>query len=133
MKKRSPQSRPQGKTQISNAVVLLAFGTLAFFGAIGFGRVWLHQQITQTAQRNKEVVTRIADLERRLDTVNAQVASSLSPNFLLAQNERLRLELARPREAQVVRINEDVDARLAQKRHQQFFSSTPVRAGPPPR
>jgi hypothetical protein len=93
-----------------------------FAGSLGLGAVWFRQEISQTANRSRSLEHKLADVERRLDEVNAQVAAAVNPDALLRQNEVMRLGLAGLREIQVVRVSGSAELRLASKRNLEAFS-----------
>jgi hypothetical protein len=106
-----------------NRILFFSFLLLVYAGTIGFGTVWLRHQIAVAANENKVIEQGIVEIERRLSEVDAELAASLSPEFLILRNRELDLRLARPSESQIVRISEDVEIRLATKRNQGLFSS----------
>lgn len=106
-----------------NRVLLWSFLLLAYAGSIGFGTVWLRHQIALSATENREIEHRVVEIERSLSQVNAELAVALSPDYLIARNNELGLELARPSETQIVRIREDVEVRMVAKRNQGLFGS----------
>jgi hypothetical protein len=106
-----------------NRILLFSFLLFIYAGSIGFGTVWLRHQIAMAASENKVIENRIVEIERSLSEVDAELAASLSPKFLIMRNEELNLRLARPSESQIVRIDDDLEIRLATKRNQGLFSS----------
>ncbi len=107
-----------------NSLFLLTLFMLAYMAAIGFGTVWLRYEISVTANINKGLEAEIADTQRRLSEVDAEVAFAESPAELLKQNHALGIDLIQPREDQVVRESDDVERRLAAKRFGRLFSTT---------
>jgi hypothetical protein len=103
-------------------LIALTLLLLVFSGSLGLGAVWVRQEISGTANRSHSLEMKIADIERRLDEVNAEVAASLNPDALLQQNQVMRLGLASPTEGQVVRVNESPELRLALKRSREIFT-----------
>ena len=114
----------QEPTSLLNRLLVITVLFLVFAGSIGFATVWLRHQISVAANNNKMIELRLADLQRRVSEVNAQVAVAVSMENLLSKNNDLSLGLMRPLEDQVVRIHEDVEVRLAKKSNQRLFSST---------
>lgn len=108
---------------ILNRILLWSFFLLVYAGAIGFGTVWLRHQISLSANENKAIERRILEIERVLSQVNAELAVALSPDYLIARNRELDLRLARPTESQIIRIQDEVEMRLAVKRNEELFSS----------
>lgn len=112
-----------------NRLIALSLLLLVFSGTLGLGAVWVRQEISQTANRSRALVAKIADVERRLDEVNAQVAAAVNPDVLLKQNQAMRLGLGTPKEAQVVRVDGSPELRLAAKRNREIFNVASVPAG----
>jgi hypothetical protein len=79
-------------------------------------------EISRAANHSRALEGQITDVERRLDEVNAQVASAVNPDALLRQGQVMNLALASPRELQVVRVPESAELRLAAKRNRDVFS-----------
>jgi hypothetical protein len=118
--------RPPPANTLVNRVIFLTLFLLVFSGSLGLGAVWMRQEISQAANESRVLHARLVDIERRLDEVNAQVASAVNPDALLRQNRTMRLALAAPREIQVVRIGESPEIRLAAKRNREVFSIAPA-------
>jgi hypothetical protein len=95
-----------------NRLIALSLLLLLFSGSLGLGAVWVRGEISQTANRSRALVSKIADVERRLDDVNTAIAVAVSPNALDQQNEAMRLGLAFPKETQVVRVDGSPELRL---------------------
>lgn len=114
--------RPPPPNALVNKIVILALCLLVFSGTLGLGAVWVRQEIYSTANRSRVVQLQVAEVERRLDEVNAEVATALNPGVLLRQNEVMRLGLVAPREVQVVRVDESPELRLAAKRNREAFA-----------
>lgn len=114
--------RPPPAHSLVNRLIALTLLLLVFAGSLGLGAVWFRQEISSTANRSRALTGKLADIERRLDEVNAQVAAAVNPDALLRQNEVMRLSLAAPREIQVVRVAGSAELRLAAKRNLETFS-----------
>ena len=118
-------------TQVNRLIAMVLF-LLIFAGSLGLGAVWMRGEISRTANFSRALQGRINDVERRLDEVNAQVASAVNPDALLRQGEFMNLALVSPREIQVVRVPESPELRLAAKRNRDVFSlSTASAVGAP--
>jgi hypothetical protein len=120
--------RPPPAHSLVNRLIALTLLLLVFAGSLGLGAVWFRQEISQTANRSRSLENKLADVERRLDEVNAQVAAAVNPDTLLRQNEVMRLGLAAPREIQVRRVAGSAELRLAAKRNAAAFSDEGFRA-----
>lgn len=121
--------KPPPAHALVSKLLTLTLLLLVFAGTLGLGAVWVRQEIFQTANRSRVLQTRIADVERRLDEVNADVATALNPDALLKQNQFMRLGLIAPREQQVERVAISPELRLASKRSREIFTvagSAPV-------
>lgn len=117
-----------------NRLIALTLLLLIFSGSLGLGAVWVRQEISQTANRSRALVARVADVERRLDEVNAEIAAAVNPDALLKQNQVMRLGLASPREIQVVRMEGSPEIRLLSRLNRENFERASAEAagnGPP--
>jgi hypothetical protein len=114
--------KPPPASALVNRIILFTLVLLVFTGSLGLGAVWMRQEISQTANESRALHVQLQDVERRLDEVNAQVAAAVNPDTLLRQNQAMRLALAAPREAQVVRVGESPELRLVAKRNREVFS-----------
>ena len=117
-------------TQVNRLIAMVLF-LLIFAGSLGLGAVWMRGEISRTANFSRALQGRINDVERRLDEVNAQVASAVNPDALLRQGEFMNLALVSPREIQVVRVPESPELRLAAKRNRDVFNLSTASAGSP--
>ena len=104
-----------------NQLIALTLLLLVFSGSLGLGAVWARQEISGAANRSRSLEGKIADIERRLDEVNAEVAASLNPDVLLRQNDAMRLGLLSPRAIQVVPMEGSPELDLAAKRNREVF------------
>ena len=114
--------RPPPPNALVNKIVALTLCLLVFSGTLGLGAVWVRQEIFSTANRSNALESRIADVERRLDEVDAGVAIALNPATLLRCNETMRLGLVAPLEIHVKRLAGSPELRLAAKRNQEIFT-----------
>ena len=119
--------RPPPPNALVNKIVALTLCLLVFSGTLGLGAVWVRQEIFSTANRSNVLESKIADVERRLDEVDAGVAIALNPATLLRCNETMRLGLVAPKETQVARLWESPVDRLRQRRNQEIFSDSAAR------
>ncbi len=118
--------KPPPTNTLVNRAILLTLALLVFSGSLGLGAVWMRQGISQAANESRSIQVKIADLERRLDEVNAEVATATNPKALLMQNGTMRLGLVKPREIQVQRVNVSPELRLAEKRNREIFRVSPA-------
>ena len=120
--------RPPPPNAFVNRLIALTLFLLVFSGSLGLGAVWVRQEISQPANRSRALEVRIADAERHLDEVNAEVAAAVNPGALLQQNQAMHLGLVLPREIQVVRVRESAELQLALKHNREIFRVATVAA-----
>ncbi len=121
--------RPPPARAFVGQLVALTLLLLVFSGSLGLGAVWVRQGISGAANRSHVLENKIADVERRLDEVNAEVAAALNPSALLRQNETMQLALVTPSESQIRRVEGSVELRLASKRNREIFDGASDRLG----
>lgn len=121
--------RPPPAHAFVSQLIALTLLLLVFSGSLGLGAVWVRQEISGSANRSHGIETRIADVERRLDEVNAEVASALNPSELLRQNQAMLLGLSSPRELQIQRVEGSPELRLASKHNREVFNLSMNRTG----
>jgi hypothetical protein len=119
--------RPPPPNALVNKIVALTLCLLVFSGTLGLGAVWVRQEIFSTANRSNALESKIADVERRLDEVEAGVAIAMNPATLLRCNQTMRLGLVAPQEFQVRRMAGSPELLLAAKYNKEMFSLSTVR------
>lgn len=121
--------KPPPPHALVSKLVMLTLALLVFAGTLGLGAVWVRQEIFSSANRSRGLEVKLADIERRLDEVNAEVAAALNPDALLRRNDAMRLGLAMPVEAQVARFpGVSPETLLATKRNREIFQLEPAPA-----
>jgi len=98
---------------------------VGYVGAILFATTWLRHRISVAANNSRNLELQMAEVQRKIDGVNADIAGAESPAQLMVQNSALGLDLVRPGERQIVRTADDVERRLASKRFQRLLSQNP--------
>jgi hypothetical protein len=121
--------RPPPARAFVGQLITLTLLLLVFSGSLGLGAVWVRQEISGTANRSHGIENKIADVERRLDEVNAEVAAALNPSTLLRQNQIMMLGLISPLETHIVRPEGSPELRLASKRNNEIFKLSGTRLG----
>ena len=121
--------RPPPARAFVSQLMALTLLLLVFSGSLGLGAVWVRQEISGTANRSHAIENKIADVERRLDEANANVASALNVSALLQQNQVMLLGLTLPHETQIVRVDESPEERLAAKNTRDAFQFQATRVG----
>jgi hypothetical protein len=121
---------PRARTAfVSQPLVSMLTLLGVFTGSIGLGMVWSRYEISLTANRSRVCEAKIAEVERHINEVGAEIDSASTPEELARQNDAMRLGLMPPREPQVVRLAEQPEIRLAAKRRQEIYADatlTPV-------
>lgn len=98
-----------------NQLLVYTLAMICTSGSVGLATVWMRYQISETANRIKQIEQKIAKCERSLAETVTDIETEQSPDVLRRRNEELKLGLAFPNEVQVHRIPDDVEARLAAK------------------
>jgi hypothetical protein len=104
-----------------NQVLVYTLVMLVFTGSIGFGTVWLRHEISLAANRNKNLRTHLAEVQRHLDQLTAEIAAAQSPDALIRLDSSMRLGLDMPRQEQIQRVAGDVEQQLAARRNPDLF------------
>ena len=120
--------KPPPATAYVNRLIALSLALLLFSGTLGLGAVWVRQEISQTANRSRALVAKLADVERRLDDVNTAIATAVNPSVLKEQNLAMRLGLATPKEGQVVRVEGSPELRLLARANRDNFNRASAEA-----
>jgi hypothetical protein len=107
-----------------NQMLIGALVMICFSGSLGFSTVWLRHAISLTADRNRQMEMRLAEINRHIDETTAAIAAEKSPDALVRRNAEWRLGLVPPREPQVVRVPDDVEQRLTAKNHAELYATS---------
>ena len=94
---------------------------ICFSGSVGLGTVWLRHQISVSANQTKLFNSQLVEIERRLAEVTARIAIEQDISELQRKNQTFALGLVSPQEAQIVRITESPEERLAIRRNRESF------------
>jgi hypothetical protein len=106
-----------------NQFVVYTLVMLVFTGSIGFSTVWLRHEISLTANRNKSLQARIAEVQRHLDQLAAEIAAIQNPDTLIRLNSDMRLGLVPTRQEQNEHVAGSVEQWLAAKTGQELFQA----------
>ncbi len=112
------RTKPVQTSKVStvlNRVIGLTLLLLLAVGSFGLGTVYLRHQSATTANAIKSVERGIALEKRRLSELSAELTRLSSRDSLLALNTQHGLRLGIPGERQIVRVTENVEARLYRK------------------
>lgn len=118
-------ARVRPRASGTGALAIMTLLMVGYIGAIAFATVWLRHRISVAANASRALEVQMAEVQRKIDGVNADIARAESPAQLLVQNSALGLNLVRPNEKQIVRTSDDVERRLATKRFDQLLSRNP--------
>ena len=108
----------------ANQLLVCLLVTLCFGGSIGLGTVWMRHQISITANHNRELLERIASLDRRIAETTTAIEGEEGSEVLRRRNADWKLGLAPASDLQVVRVTEDDMNRHATMRNRDFFKDT---------
>lgn len=113
-----------------NQLLVYTLVMICFSGSVGLGTVWLRHQISMAANQTKQLDRQITEIDRSLAEISARIASEQSINQLKHKNVAFSLGLMGPREAQIVRVTESPEERLAVQRNVEIFAGDASRAAP---
>jgi cell division protein FtsL len=111
-----------------NQLLLCTLVMVGLSGSVGLGTVWMRHQISLAANETKRLELETTQLERRVAEFRALIATEQSPEMLERKNVAMRLHLAPPREAQLVRVSESPEQLLLARRNVEIFADDPGRA-----
>ena len=104
-----------------NQVVVGTLFAIGVSGSVGIGSVWMRHQISVTAQANKAIETRLAEVERLTQQTSTWVAEEQDVTALLKRNAQWRLGLMPPQDGQIQRITGDSESYIIAKRDRGLF------------
>ena len=96
--------------------VLLSVAMISIGGAAGVGTVWLRHQISVSAAATKTFQLDLRDIERRIAENAVELAAEQTTDELEHKNQYFALGLERPRDLQIVRVDQSPKERLEAKR-----------------
>ena len=99
-----------------NQMVIGTLFAIGVSGSVGIGSVWMRHQISVTAQANKALENRLAEVGRLTQQTNTWIAEEQDITALLKRNAQWRLGLMQPQDGQVQRVTGDSEAYLIAKR-----------------
>jgi hypothetical protein len=106
-----------------NQFVIYTLLTICFSGSIGLGTVWMRHQISITANANKVLEARLAELKRHLAETNTAIEIQQSPAVLRQRNASMNLGLILP---EVQSVTESPTLRLVAKSSRALFDDRAV-------
>ena len=106
-----------------NQFVIYTLLTICFTGSIGLGTVWMRHQISITANANKVLEARLAELKRHLAETNTAIEIQQSPAVLRQRNASMNLGLILP---EVQSVTESPTLRLVAKSSRALFDDRAV-------
>lgn len=111
-------------SRLLNRIIAYTFLLLLAVGCFGLGTVYLRHQSAKTANEIKRVERAAALQKRELAELGAELSRLTTRDSLKWFNERYALGLAMPRDRQIVRVSENVEARLYQKSERGFVTAS---------
>jgi hypothetical protein len=109
-----------------NQLLVYTLVMIGTSGSIGLGTVWMRHQISVTANANRQLDARLAEVERHLAEVTTAAETERDTTVLMRRNTEWRLGLVPPNPAQIVHVTEDPVMRLAAKRNRGLFGDGPL-------
>lgn len=89
-------------------------------GSVGLGAVWLRHQISVTANANRRLVARIAEVDRACYETKALIAAAQDRDVLRQRNTEWHLGFSPVKDDHLVRVNEDPVMRLAARNNREL-------------
>lgn len=112
--KRKPPSQ-KISAQALNRAIGLSLALLVGAAAFGLGTIYLRHEAAKAANEIKRAEYRVAASKQRLADLGAELSKLTTKDSMLDLNDRFALGLAMPNDRQIVRVTENVEARLYQK------------------
>jgi len=106
-----------------NQFFIYTLCTICFSGSLGLGAVWMRHQISLTANANKVLELRLAELHRHLNETATAIEIEQDPARLKQRNVAMRLGLVMP---VAQSITENAGMRLAAKASRGLLSDRPM-------
>jgi|GEM_PF-1843788 len=116
-KKSTPSSRFLGFL-IVRCVFVIVFALL-----ISGGIIYLRHQTSLAANELKDVEFKIAEQRRKVSELNVALARHESRQHLIRLNRKMKLGMSEPGYEQIVRVTEDVEARLLSKASNETYTA----------
>lgn len=110
-RKPSPKISSQALNRAIGFALILLVGSAGF----GLGTIYLRHEAAKAANEIKQAEQRVARAKQRLADLGSELSSLTTQDSLRAMNARYALGLAMPNDRQIVRVKENVEARLYQK------------------
>ncbi len=104
-----------------NQFLIWLLVTFSASGSIGLGMVWMRHQISATANANRRLEARIADVQRRIDETTTAIEGEKGSDVLRRRNAEWHLGLVQATEIQIVRMPDDPVMRLARFGNRDLF------------
>ena len=115
----------------ANQILLCALVTIGCGGSVGVGTVWVRHQISETANRNRELAAELKRVERLIDEKQTVIETEQAPAKLRALNENMQLGLVLMNEVPVYLVTENITERMAARAHREISTDRAVPAAPP--
>ena len=112
-------SRPQA---FVNQFLVWLLVTIGFSGSIGLGTVWMRHEISVTANANRLIEARIADVQRHIDETLTAIEGEKGSDVLRQRNTQWHLGLVSAPETHLVHVTEDPLLRLARRHNLDLFN-----------
>ena len=102
-------------SNLLNRIIALTLLMLIGVGGFGLGTVYLRHQSAKTANNIKQIERKMVVQKRALAELGAELSRLTTRDALKELNRSYALGLEMPSDAQIVRVSENVEARLYEK------------------
>jgi hypothetical protein len=105
----------------ANQLLICALVTICCGGSVGVGTVWMRNQISTTANTNRILSARLAELKRQTAETQTLVAMEQSLDALHRRNAAWQLGLEPMSDSQVIHVTEDTVRLMAARANRGLF------------
>jgi hypothetical protein len=110
----------------ANQLLICLLVCISVGGSVGLGAVWMRHQISVTANANRRLVARVADIERNCDDTKALIAAAQDRDVIRRRNDEWHLGFSPVKDNHLVRVNEDPVARLMTRNNRELLPADRV-------
>ena len=115
---------PQATSQTLNRIIFFALTLLVGAAGFGLGTIYLRHEAAKAANEIKRLEARAYQSKQRLADLGAQLSELTTQKSLRELNASFALGLAMPNDRQIVRVTENVEARLYQKTSKSLLTAS---------
>ena len=105
----------------ANQLLICLLVCISVGGSVGLGAVWMRHQISVTANANRRLAARIAEVDRACYETNALIAAAQDRDVIRQRNSEWRLGFNPVKDDHLVRVNEDPVRRLEARNNRELL------------